>query len=123
MSVERVVAGMQLPRANGELVFDAPWQSRAFGLAVALHEQGLYEWGAFSERLGEVIAEREPDEDGSGYYERWLASFEALLLERGVVTESEIAARAAAIAGHDDHGHGHDHDHGDHDHGHHHHHH
>jgi nitrile hydratase accessory protein len=118
VSVEQVVAGMELPRSNGELVFDAPWQSRAFGLAVAAHEQGVYDWGAFSERLAAVIAQREPDEDGSGYYERWLASFEALLLERGVVTESEIAARAAAIAAHDDHGHD-DHDH-DHDHDHHH---
>ena len=28
------------PRANGELVFEAPWESRAFGVAVALHESG-----------------------------------------------------------------------------------
>lgn len=25
-----------LPRRNGELVFEAPWQGRAFGLALAL---------------------------------------------------------------------------------------
>src|SRR5262249_18525318 len=48
MSVDRVVAAMEgataLPRENGELVFDEPWQGRAFGMAVALHEDGLYEW-------------------------------------------------------------------------------
>jgi nitrile hydratase accessory protein len=107
VTVERVVAEMQLPRQNGELVFDAPWESRAFGLAIALHEQGLYPWGEFSERLAAEIAAREPDEDGSGYYERWLATFERVLLERGLVTEEEIASRAAEIAAHDDHGHHH----------------
>ncbi len=112
MSVERVVAGMELPRSNGELVFEAPWQSRAFGLAVAMHESGAYEWRDFSAGLAAEIAEREPDEDGSAYYERWLASFERLLLERGLVTEDEIAARAAELHRHDDHDHEHDH-HGD----------
>ena len=29
-----------LPRKNGELVFDEPWQGRVFGMAVALHERG-----------------------------------------------------------------------------------
>jgi nitrile hydratase accessory protein len=98
------VADMQLPRRNGELVFEAPWESRAFGLAVALQERGVYEWGDFSERLAAEIAAREPD-DGSGYYERWLAAFERVLLERGVVTEAEIAARAAQIAEDDEHDH------------------
>ena len=27
------------PRANGELVFEAPWESRAFGIAIALVER------------------------------------------------------------------------------------
>ena len=27
-----------LPRSNGELIFDAPWEGRAFGLAVALND-------------------------------------------------------------------------------------
>ena len=29
------------PRDNGELVFEAPWESRAFGVAVALHDAGV----------------------------------------------------------------------------------
>ena len=28
------------PRSNGELVFEAPWESRSFGMAVALSEPG-----------------------------------------------------------------------------------
>lgn len=105
------IGGMQVPRRNGELVFDAPWESRAFGLAVALHETGLYEWDDFQQRLVAEIHAREPDADGSRYYERWLAAVERVLLERGVLTEAEIAARAAEVAEHDDHGHSHDHPH------------
>ena len=32
-----------LPRKNGELVFEAPWEGRAFGLAVALSDQRHYD--------------------------------------------------------------------------------
>jgi hypothetical protein len=39
------------PRDNGELVFAAPWESRAFGLALALNEAGLIEWEDFRRAL------------------------------------------------------------------------
>ena len=35
------------PMANGELLFEAPWQARVFGMARALSEQGLYTWDEF----------------------------------------------------------------------------
>ncbi len=51
LSVDRVVALMEgraaLPRKNGELVFDEPWQGRVFGMAIALHEDKRYEWEEF----------------------------------------------------------------------------
>lgn len=31
-------------------VFDAPWQARTFGLAVALHEESDFDWEAFRRR-------------------------------------------------------------------------
>lgn len=80
-----------LPRRNGELVFEAPWQSRAFGVALALHEQHLYEWDEFRARLVEEIAR---GEDG-GYYESWLRSLERLVLDRGLLIEDEVRARTA----------------------------
>ena len=50
-TVDRDVANMQgreaLPRKNGELIFEAPWQARALGMAIALHQQGLYPWDDF----------------------------------------------------------------------------
>ena len=79
-----------LPRKNGELVFDEPWQGRVFGMAVALHEQGLYDWDEFRRVL---IAQVQAAEARSGpfvYYEVWLATFESLLADKGVVTREEL---------------------------------
>ena len=94
------IADMQgelaLPRSNGELVFAAPWEGRAFGIAVALNEGGAYEWGEFQGRLAEEIASAPRDEDASLYYERWLASLERLLLDQGMVTREDLDARTAA---------------------------
>ena len=87
---------LALPRSNGELVFAAPWEGRAFGIAVALNEGGAYEWGEFQGRLAEEIASAPRDEDASLYYERWLASLERLLLDQGMVTREDLDARTAA---------------------------
>ena len=43
------------PRRNGELVFDAPWESRLFGLTLALHRAGLFEWDEFRRLLIDEI--------------------------------------------------------------------
>ena len=110
-----------LPRKNGELVFDAPWEARAFGLAVALNEQGVYPWSAFSQALAQEIAGAEATDHPSTYYERWLTTLEGTALANGLVTRVELDAAIAEQIRHDVHEHSHDHDH-DHDHAHHHHH-
>ena len=104
---ERLIAHMEgaaaLPRKNGELVFSAPWESRAFGMAVALHEQGLYQhWDEFRARLIDEIAmwerrHREREEPWN-YYERWLAALERLLVEEGMLSKAEIDLRTAEFA-------------------------
>jgi hypothetical protein len=40
-----------LPRDNGELVFEAPWQARALAIAVALVDKLDLPWDAFRRRL------------------------------------------------------------------------
>jgi nitrile hydratase accessory protein len=94
ISVDRVVAAMQgdaaLPRKNGELVFDEPWQGRVFGMAVALHEQGLYAWEEFRQTLIAQVAAAEAGGGPFAYYEIWLATFEALLARKGLVTRDEV---------------------------------
>ena len=86
------------------LVFDAPWQARAFGMVVALHDEGDgFDWLKFQERLVDEVAAADPDmapEDAleEAYYEQWLAAFERLLVEEGHLSPEEIEARAAEFA-------------------------
>jgi len=51
------------PRKNGEPVFDAPWQSRAFGMVVRLHTAGVYPWDDFKTLLIDEIS-KQPCHDG-----------------------------------------------------------
>jgi nitrile hydratase accessory protein len=92
--VDQVVAAMQgaagLPRRNGELVFDEPWQGRVFGMAVALHEQGRYEWEEFRQTLIRRIAVAEAEGGPFVYYAIWLATFEEILARKGLVTVEEV---------------------------------
>ncbi len=71
-----------LPRDNGELVFDAPWQARALAIAVALVERLGLPWDAFRQRLMASIAE-DPDRP---YYESWTIALESLVLAEDLAT-------------------------------------
>jgi nitrile hydratase accessory protein len=112
------------PRANGELVFAEPWESRAFGLAMSLNAGGVFEWEDFRQQLITAVAESEreaTEEEPYSYYRCWLLALERVLHARGVVSTEQLLARAEELdarpAGHDHddghggHGHGHDHDH------------
>jgi nitrile hydratase accessory protein len=107
------------PRENGELVFAAPWESRAFGVAAALVERGVFDWNEFRAALiAEISAweARPPAGEAWSYYARWQAALERLLAARGLCAPAELEARAGALAalppGHDhDHDHDHDHEH------------
>jgi cobaltochelatase CobN len=94
LTVDQVVTVMQgraaLPRRNGELVFEEPWQGRVFGMAVALHEQGVYEWEEFRQALIGRIAAAERRGGPFVYYEVWLETFETLLQAKGLVTRDEL---------------------------------
>jgi nitrile hydratase accessory protein len=105
-----------LPRSNGELVFNAPWESRVFGVAAALRERGLFDWDEFRECLCEEIAAWEADhaaDDVWSYYARFQTALERLIARKGACSEAELEAREHALAarpdGHD-HGHPHEHD-------------
>ena len=97
-----------LPRENGELIFQAPWEARAFGLAVALNEKDLYQWREFSSQLALEIATAEQNNDPSNYYARWVASLEELVIDRGLISREQLDAKTAEYAS-DIHDHHHDH--------------
>ncbi|HKZ07236.1 MAG TPA: nitrile hydratase accessory protein [Methylomirabilota bacterium] len=94
LAAERLVADMTgslaMPRKNGELVFAEPWQGRAFGMAVALSEAGVFAWEEFRQALIAEIAVAERASGPFEYYEVWLATFERLLAARGLVSPGEL---------------------------------
>ena len=95
------------PRSNGELVFAAPWESRVFGITLALFEAGHFEWTEFQSRLIEAIAQHEA-ELGDGefqYYACWLEAFRKLATAKGWLDPEALASLEAELiarpAGHD----------------------
>jgi len=84
------LGAVTVPRRNGELVFDEPWQGRIFGMAVALSEQGLLPWEEFRQALIAEIAVAEARGGDFKYYHAWLAAFERLLAARGAVRQDEL---------------------------------
>ena len=68
------------PRRNGELVFDEPWQARAFGLAIAVAERGSHDWDDFRRHLISSVAAN----PARPYWENWLGALEGWLHELGV---------------------------------------
>jgi len=78
------------PRRNGELVFDAPWQSRVFGLAAAIVEtsfDGNRE--PFRQQLIRAIAD-DPERD---YWDSWTVALEELVVTNGLLDELSIERR------------------------------
>jgi nitrile hydratase accessory protein len=91
----------QLPRDDGGPVFAEPWQAQAFALAVRLSQEGHFTWKewttALASELAAAAARGEPD-DGSRYYDHWLAALETLVQSKGLVDRTALAARKEAWA-------------------------
>jgi nitrile hydratase accessory protein len=85
-----------IPRRNGEPVFREPWESRVFGMAIALCERELYDWDEFRERLISEISSADARGDTSTYYERFLAALEHLIQDKGICPRDEIDRYATA---------------------------
>jgi nitrile hydratase accessory protein len=89
------------PRSNGELLFEKPWEGRAFGMAIALSKKGHYEWEDFRQELIAAIAEWEAthckDDPDWDYYQRWLLALERLTVDSHLISPEELEQRTAAI--------------------------
>jgi nitrile hydratase accessory protein len=91
-TVDRVLgAEMPLPRDNGELVFEEPWQGRALGMGVVALERSGASWPEFRRYLAAAIAGRGPgvgESHAAAYYAAWLDALEALLAERDLLDQA-----------------------------------
>jgi nitrile hydratase accessory protein len=88
----------RLPRDQAGPVFAEPWQAQAFALALQLHAQGAFTWTEWAQALSERLKAAGPDDDGSGYYEHWLAALEGLVTTKSLAAATELADRKHAWA-------------------------
>ncbi len=100
------------PRANGELVFDAPWQSRAFGVTAALAEAGRLDWADFQAALITSVGHADTDGEDTGtpdrYWRCWLDALGTVTGAAGQIDPARWRERAEVFAERSP---GHDHDH------------
>jgi len=99
MSAVDLEALPAIPRDAEGPVFRAPWEAQAFGMAVALHQRGCFTWKEWASYLAEEIAgARAPgqSDDGSRYYEHWLAALERIVAAKGLVAAQELSTRKQA---------------------------
>ncbi len=100
-AVDALVADLPAGECPGDRGFDAPWQLRAFALAVAAHEAGQFEWTRFQTALIESIAQWEGthdlDDSSWSYYEHWVAAFEDVLGQIGVLETTALEARTTEV--------------------------
>ena len=81
------------PRRNGELVFEAPWQSRVFGLCAAIIETCFNgDREPFRQRLIAAIA-AEPQRP---YWDSWTVALQCLVVEAGLIDEFSIESHIGA---------------------------
>jgi nitrile hydratase accessory protein len=88
------------PRSNGELVFAEPWESRAFGMAVALYEANVFTRPEFQAAFVARIArwQAAPTEGAVwSYYQHWLGALEDVLSDCGAVLADDVTARAQSL--------------------------
>ncbi len=91
----------RLPRDQEGPVFAEPWQAQAFALAVKLSQQGRFTWKEWAEALAAELraaAERGEPDDGSHYYEHWLAALERMIVTKGLLDPASLLSRKEAWA-------------------------
>jgi nitrile hydratase accessory protein len=91
----------RLPRDTGGPVFAEPWEAQAFALAVKLSEHGHFTWKEWASALADELkaaADRGEPDDGTHYYEHWLAALERLVTDKGLSDREAMRERKEAWA-------------------------
>lgn len=90
------------PKDNGSLCFGAPWQRQAFGMALALSKQGVFEWDDFRSEMISSIAAWEAAHENTDhswdYYEIWLTVLERMVQRTGLLGDATQASPKALLS-------------------------
>jgi nitrile hydratase accessory protein len=98
-NAERLHALPRIPRDEEGPVFAEPWQAQAFAMTVRLSEQGHFTWKEWTAALAtelKAAEDRGEPDDGSHYYEHWLAALERLVTAKALSNADEMLARKEA---------------------------
>jgi nitrile hydratase accessory protein len=103
-AIEELLAGTPLQENT---TFSAPWEARAFAMAVRLSESGICTWEEFRRHLIEQIGKGDKVrahgwvEGGEGYYTHFLGALENLLRQKAIVDSSALADKMHQISSSD----------------------
>jgi nitrile hydratase len=78
-----------IEREQNEPVFHARWEARTFGISPFL----LALFGGNTDAFRRAMEQLSPEAYMSGYYQRWLAAFERMLVRAGYLGPDELDAR------------------------------
>ena len=101
LNAERLNALPRIRRDEEGPVFAEPWQAQAFAVAVRLCEQGHFTWKEWAAALAaelKAAEDRGEPDDGTHYYEHWLATLERLVTVKAFSNPNEMLARKEAWA-------------------------
>ncbi|QWW66400.1 nitrile hydratase accessory protein [Rhizobium sp. WYJ-E13] len=80
-----------LPKSpQGDPVFPEPWAAEAFAMTVHLHSKGLFAWSEWAETLSKELHKPGRADDGSDYFDCWVAALSDLLVSHGVADAAVI---------------------------------
>jgi nitrile hydratase accessory protein len=91
----------RIPRDDEGPVFAEPWQAQAFALAVKLSQAGHFTWKEWAAALASELktaADRGEPDDGSKYYDHWVAALERLVTAKGLTDAAALLERKDAWA-------------------------
>ena len=75
---------------QGDPVFPEPWAAEAFAMTVHLHERGVFTWPEWAAALSGQVHQPGRADDGSDYFDCWVAALCDLLAEKQVADEATI---------------------------------
>ena len=76
-------------RETDEPIFEAPWERRMFAVLMATFTGGVYNVHEFRRTMERMAP---ADYLNASYYEKWLHTLEAIMLQKGEISRAELEA-------------------------------